>query len=91
MRKITMADGTCLEVTYCGAADGFLWIRLPRKSVTVAEAAAFFGDPAATQSIVHDWDGNDRQEFHGYTDLRRIEKLESNIEILLREEKTDAV
>ncbi len=91
MRKITMADGTSWEVTRCGAADGFLWIRLPGNSVTVAEAAASFGDPAVTQTIVHDWDGNDKQAFDGYTDLRRIENLDSDIEILLREEKTDAV
>lgn len=91
MRKMTMADGICCEVIYCGASDGILRIRLPDNSMTLPEAATVFGRKDATRIMTHDWDGNDRQVFRGFTDLRQIGNLDGYIEIILQEGDTHAV
>lgn len=64
-RKITLKDGTEIDVTSCGAAGtGPLWIEL---AATFAEAADLFGDPEATAEITVEY--NDPVTFTGYTDL----------------------
>lgn len=87
MRTITTSDGRAWEVTRCGAADGVLWIALEADAWdgTVTEAAAYWGDAQVTRVIRHDWDGNDRVSYAGYTRLRRVGDLGGAVEIVLEE------
>lgn len=80
MRKITLTNKQTFEVSRCGAADGFLWIAFPGGDIDVIRAAL---TPKNTQSIVHEWDGNDIVVFDGYTYLSDIARTAGGVQAVL--------
>lgn len=90
MRTITMADGTAYHCTRCGAADGFLWLDIEDYDGSIVDAAVLFSDAEKTKSIKHEWDGNDKEEYDGYTELVRVGFTEKTLNVVLEKEKKNA-
>ncbi len=88
MRKIVLANGEQHEVVFCGAADGYLWLDIT-DIATPEEAERVFGDPRALDVIDHDWDGNDRVTYQGYTALIQADAIPCGVRIVLARERTD--
>lgn len=72
MRTITMNNGRTFVVSSCGDADGFLWITL-EENMTMAEVAEVFGNAENTKKIHHEYGGNDKVDYEGFTNLIRVE------------------
>ena len=88
MRKIVLANGERHEVAFCGAADGYLWLDIT-DITTLEEAERAFSDPRALEAIDHDWDGNDRVTYQGYTALIQADAIPSGVRIVLAREQMD--
>lgn len=73
MRTIKLNNGTVLNVSDCGAADGILWIRLT-EPISITKAALTFSDSANTSVIHHEYGDNDKVDFVGYTELVSLQK-----------------
>ena len=65
-KKIKLSDETELDVNWCGAAEGVLWI--DGLHLTLLEAMAIFSDPLKTTSIT----APDEKVHVGYTQLIHI-------------------
>ena len=85
MRRVTLKNGEEHAVTFCGAADGYLWLQIADME-SISEAVTAFEMPEATETITHDWDGNDRVIYEGYTVLDRVARMEDGIQVVLMQE-----
>lgn len=85
MRRITLKNGEEHAVTFCGAADGYLWLQIADME-SLSAAVTAFDRPEATETIAHDWDGNDRVIYEGYTVLDRVARMEDGIQVVLMQE-----
>lgn len=65
-KKIKLSDETELDVNWCGAAEGVLWV--DGLHLTLLEAMATFSDPLKTTSIT----APDEKVHDGYTNLIHI-------------------
>jgi hypothetical protein len=65
-KKIQLNDGSELEVNWCGAAEGVLWI--DGLNLTLLEALPIFSNPSKTASIT----APDEKVHTGYTQLIHI-------------------
>ena len=85
MNILKLSDGREIPVTFCGAALGYLQIRLAEKT-TVAEAAVLFDNPDAVRSLTFLYGDNQHAEYEGYTELQsvRIDPQDGACEVQLR-------
>lgn len=86
MRTITTVSGTVYRVAFCGASDGYLWITLSGFCGGIPAAAVAFDDPSDTAEIVHEWSGNDRETYTGYTRLVQVETVDEGVRVVLKKE-----
>jgi len=49
-KKIRLNDGDELDVSWCGASEGILWV--DGLNLSLADAATLFSDPAKTSTII---------------------------------------
>lgn len=84
MSKVVLTDGTEIPATYCGAAQGFLWIEL-EEPLSVYEAATLFKDSEKLSPIVFRMESKDIT-YEGYTELQRvqIDSVEGHTEVTLK-------
>lgn len=66
-QRLILADGTELEDSYAGYAEGFLWCYL--RGLSMAEAGALFLDPEKTAEIIFQY-GEMEDVYDGMTDCR---------------------
>ena len=65
-KKIKLSDETELDVNWCGASEGILWV--DGLHSTLLEAMAIFSDPLKTTSIT----APDEKVHTGYTQLIHV-------------------
>lgn len=80
MWKILLNGGTELDVKWCGASDGVLWVN--GLAMSIQEAAVIFSDTSKTSHIVAPGD----IAHDGYTQLIHLSLNEGLIKIALRKE-----
>ena len=80
MWKILLADNTELDVSWCGANQGVLWI--DGLTTTLMEAITIFSDPVKTAHIIAP--GNVSHD--GYTNLIHLSLTEGLVKVALRKE-----
>lgn len=80
-RRLILADGTRLENSTAGYAEGFLWCYVHEMSMP--ETAALFFDPAKTATITFEY-GEMTDVYHGMTQCRVIgEDMEGVVSVCL--------
>ena len=81
-KKVRLNDGTELEVNWCGAAEGVLWV--DGLHIDMARAFSIFSDHTKTSTIIAPYD-----EVHvGYTNLINVsESTVDTVRVALRKEK----
>jgi len=66
-QRLILADGTKLEDSYAGYAEGYLWCYL--RGLSMAEAGALFLDPEKTAVIKFEY-GEMEDVYEGMTECR---------------------
>lgn len=85
MRYVKLLSGAEYEIYRCGAAEGVLWIGL--STLSIAQAAAVFSDPAATREIISYYDFGMEQQYFNYMDITYVGLDGQGVLIALREVK----
>ena len=83
-KKIRLNDGTELEVNWCGASEGILWI--DGIKMELVDAVFLFSDPTKTSSIT----APDERLHEGYTKLIHISlsPIDGQIKLALQKQIT---
>ena len=77
-KKIKLNDGTEIEVSWCGASEGVLWI--DGMKMDIMSAVSCFSDPEKTARITAPYD-----IIHdGYTNLINISLYNNEVKVALR-------
>ena len=84
MRYVKLLNGAEYEIYRCGAAEGVLWIGL--STLSIAQAATVFSDPAATREIISYYDFGMEEQFFNYMDLVHVGLDEQGVLVALRKE-----
>lgn len=80
LMKILLNDATELRISWCGAADGILWV--DGLSLTLAEALVIFSDPTKTAHII----APGERVHDGYTTLIYLSLYDGLVKVALKKE-----
>ena len=84
IRRLILADGTVLDKSECGYADGRLWCFL--KNISIDEAFQIFSDPEKTRTIIFEYGMGPeiaKTEYNGYISIVTIVKRELTVDVCL--------